>query len=276
MSGAIEPRSDRLFAGSIPEVYDTWLVPLIFEPYAADLAERVRALQPKRVLELAAGTGVATRSLAAALPATTTLTATDLNQTMLDRATSIGTSRPVEWRQADAQELPFEDGSFDAVVCQFGVMFFPDRPRALAEMRRVLGARGTLIFSTWDRIEENEFADEVTAALATLFPVDPPRFLARTPHGYHDRSAITRDLEAGAFSGQPQIDTVAARSRAASPHIPALAYCQGTPLRNEIEAHDPARLGGATDAAAAAIARRFGMGAVDGKIQALVVTARSA
>jgi SAM-dependent methyltransferase len=214
--------------------------------------------------------------LAAALPATTTLTATDLNQTMLDRATSIGTSRPVEWRQADAQELPFEDGSFDAVVCQFGVMFFPDRPRAFAEMRRVLGARGTLIFSTWDRIEENEFADEVTAALATLFPVDPPRFLARTPHGYHDRSAITRDLEAGAFSGQPQIDTVAARSRAASPHIPALAYCQGTPLRNEIEAHDPARLGEATDAAAAAIARRFGMGAVDGKIQALVVTARSA
>ena len=265
--------SDRLFAGSIPELYDAWLVPLIFEPYAADMAERVRAVRPKRVLEVAAGTGVATRALAAALPATTALTATDLNQTMLDRAASIGTTRPVEWRQADAQELPFGDGSFDAVVCQFGVMFFPDRPRAFAEMRRMLRPGGTLVFSTWDRIEDNEFADEVTSALAALFPADPPRFMARTPHGYHDRAAIARDLAAGGLRGQPRIDTVAARSRAASPHIPAFAYCQGTPLRNEIEAHDPARLNEATDAAEAAIARRFGTGQVDGKIQALVVEA---
>ena len=263
---------DRLFSGSIPELYDTWLVPLIFEPYAADLAERLRARRPARVLELAAGTGVATRAMAAALPPGTAIVATDLNQTMLDRAAAIGTSRPVEWRQADAQELPFADGSFDAVVCQFGVMFFPDRPRAFAEMARVLRTGGTLICSTWDRIEDNEFADEVTSALAVLFPADPPRFMARTPHGYHDRLAIERDLAAGGFAGHPLIDTVVARSRAAGPRIPALAYCQGTPLRNEIEAHGPARLDEATDAAEAAIARRFGMDEVDGKIQALVVT----
>lgn len=270
---AREGDADRRFTGSIPELYDTWLVPLIFEPYAADLAERVRALEPKRVLELAAGTGVATRALAAALPPGTAIVATDLNQTMLDRAASIGTSRPVEWRQADAQALPFGNASFDAVVCQFGVMFFPDRPRAFAEMRRMLRPGGTLIFSTWDRIEDNEFADEVTSALAALFPADPPLFMARTPHGYHDRSRIAGDLAAGGFSGQPRIDTVTARSRAANPRIAAFAYCQGTPLRNEIEAHDPARLKEATDAAEAAIARRFGPGEVDGKIQALVVTA---
>ncbi len=264
--------NDRQFAGSIPEVYDTWLVPLIFEPYAADLAERVLTLWPARVLELAAGTGVATRALASVLAPGTTIVATDLNQTMLDRAASIGTTRPVEWRQADAERLPFADGSFDAVVCQFGVMFFSDRPRAFAEIRRVLGAAGTLIFSTWDRIEDNEFADEVTASLAALFPAEPPRFLARTPHGYYDRSAIARDVSAGGFARPVRIDVVAARSRAPSPRIPALAYCQGTPLRGEIEAQDPAGLDEATGAAEAAVARRFGMGEVDGKIQALVVT----
>jgi hypothetical protein len=129
-----------------------------------------------------------------------------------------------------------------------------------------------LIFSTWDRIEENEFADEVTLALAARFPADPPRFMARTPHGYHDRSAIARDLADGGFAGQPRIETLAARSRAANPRIPALAYCQGTPLRNEIEAQDPTGLGEATDLAEAALGRRFGTGEVDGKIQALVVT----
>lgn len=265
-------RTDREFAGAIPDVYDTWLVPLIFEPYAADLAERLRDRRPARLLEIAAGTGVATRALAAALPPGSVIVATDLNQTMLDRAASIGTSRPVEWRQADAQELPFADGSFDAVVCQFGAMFFPDRPRAFAEARRVLRSGGTFIFSTWDRIEDNEFADEVTSALAVLFPADPPRFLPRTPHGYCDRSAILRDLAAGGFAGPSRIETITARSRALSPRVPALAYCQGTPLRSEIEAQDPAGLAEATGAAEAAVARRFGMGEVEGKIQALVVT----
>ena len=133
---------------------------------------------------------------------------------------------------------------------------------------------GVFIFNVWDRIEENEFADTVTTALESLFPKDPPRFLARTPHGYHDRPTIERDLASGGFAASPQFTTVAARSRAESPRIPALAYCQGTPLRNEIEARDASRLGEATDMATEAIARRFGRGAVDGKIQAHVVTDR--
>jgi len=263
--------SDRVFAGSIPQLYESLMVPLIFAPYAADAARRLHALKPSRVLEIAAGTGVVTRALAATLDADTQIIATDLNQAMLDQAAATGTERAVEWQRADAQDLPFDDGRFDVVVCQFGAMFFPDKAGAFAEARRVLRPGGTFVFSVWDRIETNEFADAVTAALAALAPQDPPRFLARTPHGYADRAAIARDVAAGGFARAAQIETVAARSRAASAHVPAFAYCQGTPLRNEIEARG-IPLAGATDAAAAEIARRFGCGAVDGAIQAHVVS----
>ena len=265
--------SDKVFTGSIPKLYETYLVPLIFEPYAADLADRLASRSPTRVLEIAAGTGVVTRALASALPESVAVVATDLNQPMLDQAAAIGTKRPVEWRRADAMQLPFGDGTFDAVVCQFGVMFFPDKAKAFSEARRVLRSGGVLVFNVWDRIEENEFAHAVTTALESLFPEDPPRFLARTPHGYYDRSTIGRDLGNGGFTAVPRFDTVAARSRAGSSRDPAVAYCQGTPLRNEIEARDASRLGEATDIAAEAIARGFGREAVDGKIRAYIVTA---
>ena len=248
------------------------MVPLIFEPYAADLANRLASRSLTRVLEIAAGTGVVTRALASVLPESVSIVATDLNQSMLDQAAALGTTRPVEWRQADAMQLPFRDGTFDAVVCQFGVMFFPEKSKAFSEARRVLGPGGVFIFNVWDRIEENEFADTASTALRILFPRTRPRFPARTPHGYHDRPTIERDLADGGFTASPQIATVAARSRAKSSRVPAIAYCQGTPLRNEIEARDASRLGEATDLAAEAIARRFGRGAVDGKIQAHVVT----
>jgi SAM-dependent methyltransferase len=206
------------------------------------------------------------------LPESVSIVATDLNQPMLDHAAVVGTKRPVEWRQADAMHLPFDDATFDAVVCQFGVMFFPDKVKAFSEARRVLKPEGVFVFNVWDRIEDNEFADTVSVALESVFPNDPPRFMARTPHGYYDRSQIARDLAQGGFTTLPRIDTVAARSRAKSPREPAIAYCQGTPLRNEIESRDAARLAEATDVAAEAIARRFGRGGVDGKVQAHVVT----
>jgi SAM-dependent methyltransferase len=263
--------TDKLFAGSIPKLYDTLLVPMIFEPYAADLGVRLRGHDVRRVLEIAAGTGVVTRTLAVALDERVAIVATDLNQAMIDHAAAVGTVRPVEWRQADAMALPFEDGEFDAVVCQFGAMFFPDKARAFAETRRVLRRGGVFLFNVWDRIEENEFADVVTVALESVFPDDPPRFLARTPHGYHDTAAIRHHLQGGGFVAPARIDTVAARSRAPTAREVAAAYCEGTPLRNEIEARDPARLGQATDTAAAAIARRFGTDVVDGKIQAHVI-----
>jgi len=263
--------SDNKFAGSIPDVYETYLVPLIFEPYAVDLARRLGSRRLSRVLEVAAGTGVVTRSLASALPDSVTIVATDLNQAMLDLAATTVPRRAVEWRQADAMELPFADATFDAVVCQFAAMFFPDKPRAYAQARRVLKPGGVFLFNVWDTIAENEFADLVTTALESVFPEDPPRFLARTPHGYHDLATIRQDLARGGFTAEARIETRAARSRASSALHPAIAYCQGTPLRNEIVAHDASRLGRATETAAEAIGARFGRGTVDGKIQAHVV-----
>jgi ubiquinone/menaquinone biosynthesis C-methylase UbiE len=265
--------TDKVFAGSIPENYDRYMVPLIFEPYAGDLAQRAASLSPNAVLEIAAGTGVVTRALAPKLSPGASYVVTDLNQPMLDYAAS---RQPpdsrIKWRQADALVLPFANAAFDLVCCQFGAMFFPDRASAYREARRVLKPGGHFLFSVWDRIEENVFADDVTNVLAKMFPNDPPRFLARTPHGYHDRTMIRSELEEAGFSGVA-IETRSAQSRASSPRLPAVAYCQGTVLRSEIEARGPGRLEAATDSAASAIADRHGSGEVAAKIQAHVIVA---
>ena len=161
----------------------------------------------------------------------------------------------------------------DAVVCQFGVMFFPDRKKALAEIGRVLRPGGAFLFSIWDRIEDNEFAATVTDAVAELFPADPPMFLARTPHAPFDEAVVRAEVAAAGFRAPARFETLEAGSRAASSEIPAIAYCQGNPLRNEIEAIDPTRLSEATAVAATAVADRFGSTDVDGKIRGFVVTA---
>jgi len=265
--------TDKMFAGSIPEIYDRFLVPLIFEPYALDLAARLADAEPRHVLEIAAGTGVVTRALAARLPPEARIVATDLNQPMLDHAAARqARDDRISWRQANAVALPFGDGEFDAVACQFGAMFFPDKIQAYQEARRVLKPGGRYFFNVWDRISDNEFADVVTEALAGVFPNDPPRFLARTPHGYHDVDRIREELTAAGFA-TISIDTVEHKSRAAAPGDPAVAYCHGTPLRNEIEARDASRLAQATQVAAEALARRFGSGPIEGRIQAHVVVA---
>ena len=264
--------NDKVFAGSIPEMYDRLMVPLIFEPYARDLAGRVAAMQPRQVLETAAGTGVVTRALASRLPADARIVATDLNPPMIEHAAGRLKDERVEWKQADALALPFEDQRFDAVVCQFGAMFFPDKTQGYREAHRVLKPGGRFFFNVWDRIEANEIADVVTQTLAEVFPDDPPRFMARTPHGYHDVEAIRAELRAAGFANVA-VEPVEARSPAPSPREAALAYCQGTPLRNEIEARDASRLDEATERAAEALARRFGTGAVEGSIRAFVFTA---
>src|SRR5258708_7275957 len=192
--------TDKLFAGSIPEIYDRFLVPLIFEPYATDLADRVASVQPRDVLETAAGTGVLTRALASRLAPSVRIVATDLNQPMLDQASRRQAHGAPQWKQADALALPFDDRSFDVVACQFGVMFFPDKVQGYKEARRVLRPGGRFLFNVWDRIEENEFADVVTQALARVFPRDPPRFMARTPHGYSDAERIRADLNPPGFT----------------------------------------------------------------------------
>lgn len=266
---------DAAFTTAIAELYDRHLGPMIFQPFALDLADRVAALDPAGVLELAAGTGVATRALARTLPARSTLVATDLNPAMLERAAAVGAPRPVRWQQADAMHLPFEDGGFDAVACQFGAMFFPDKVRAFAEARRVLRPGGALVFSVWGRLEESEFTDVVVTTLARLFSRDPPRFMQRTPHGYYDRGVIARDLAAAGFAAPPRFAMVEARSRAPSAQVAALALCQGTPLRGEIEARTGASLAEATAVCAEALAARFGGGAIDGGMLAHVIAVRA-
>ena len=264
---------DKDFIGSIPEVYDTYLVPLIFETYAQDLAKRVAALDPTSVLETAAGSGVVTRALVPALSDEAQYTVTDLNQPMLDHAASKqATDSRITWHQADAMALPFDDESFEVVVCQFGVMFYPDRMAGYSEAHRVLKPGGAMIFNVWDRIETNEFADVVTAAAASVFPDNPPLFLPRTPHGYHDKSLIREELGEAGFA-DVSYDSLDAISSAPSPRHPAIAYCQGTPLRNEIEERDANLLERVTERAAGAISDRFGAGHVTAKIRGHVITA---
>ncbi len=190
---------DTVFSGSIPSTYDKYLGPLIFEPYAQDLATRLSALNAERILETAAGTGIVTRALERSLAPGASIVATDLNQPMLDHAAERLSSSRVSWQKVDAQALPFPDASFDAVVCQFGVMFFPDKQQAYREARRVLKPGGHFIFNVWDSLEHNEFADLTAAAVAEMFADDPPGFLARTPHGYHDPQRIIAEVRSAGF-----------------------------------------------------------------------------
>jgi ubiquinone/menaquinone biosynthesis C-methylase UbiE len=265
---------DSVFEDSIPDVYDRYLVPLIFEQYAKDLALRTVEVDPDDVLEVAAGSGVVPRAVAAALKPSARYVVTDLNQPMLDRAESMQ-ERPerIDWRQADVMGLPFDDGSFDLVLCQFGVMFFPDRVEAYREVRRVVRDGGVFVFNVWDRLEENEFAFEVTRALAEVFPEDPPSFLDRTPHGHYEWDRYSSELAAAGFE-HVTIETVDAVSAASDPSFPAIAYCEGTPLRNEIEARNPPTLEYATQQATRAIRERFGDGPIASQIRAFVITAK--
>jgi len=268
---AAEVDTDRVFLGSIPALYDRHLSSLIFGPYADDVAFRLADVEHGRTLETAAGTGMVTRALVSSLPENVSIVATDLNQPMLDHASSQLPSTRVTWRQADAEHLPFADGEFDAVVCQFGVMFFSDKRRAFSEAYRVLRRGGRFLFNVWDRIEANEFADIVVKSVATLFPGNPPMFLARTPYGHYDTAALIAQLRRAGFLAVTT-EIVTRESQACSALSVAIGYCQGTPMRNEIEARDPDGLAEATDIAAAAITRHFGPGPVNGKIQAHVIT----
>jgi len=262
---------DTVFAGSIPEMYERHLVPLIFTQYAIDIARRVATRHPQRILEIACGTGVVTRQLLQDVP-DAHIVASDLNPAMLEQARKSVNSPRIEWRQADALELPFADASFDAVVCQFGAMFFPDKQRAYAEARRVLKPGGMYCFNVWDAISHNDFSAALNHALAKMFPTDPPRFLPRVPYGYHDVDVIRKELASAGFTGAVTHEVVSATSRAESARIPALAFCQGSPLKADIESRDPARLQEAIDAGTAAIEEKYGSGPVEGKIQAIVFT----
>ena len=227
---------DVRFSGSVPANYEQYLVPLLFRPYAEELARRAAEIAPRRILETAAGTGVVTAALAAALP-DAEIVATDLNQAMLDVAAERAAAPHVSFRQADALELPFDDGSFDLVACQFGAMFYPDKVKGNAEARRVLRDGGAYLLAIWDRIERNPMSNLAHQTLQRLFPDNPPLFMVRGPFSYHDPAWIERDLAAAGFTNV-RIDTVELTSRSGSAADAARGLCYGSPMRVELELDD--------------------------------------
>jgi ubiquinone/menaquinone biosynthesis C-methylase UbiE len=263
--------TDTVFAGSIPAMYDRYMVPLLFAPYAELVAERAKAWQPRRILETAAGTGVLTGALHRALPGSE-IVATDLNQPMLDEAARRIGSEKVRFQQADALHLPFAEASFDLAVGQFGVMFFPDKVAGNAEARRVLRDGGKYLLVIWDSVDRNLATKVAGAAVAELFPDEPAAFYERIPFRYHDRKTIEHDLLAAGFA-DVHFETVELRSRAASARDAALGLTQGTPMRSEIEKRGPDALAAATDAATRALLQFEGPDGFDAPMSAHIVTA---
>ena len=236
---------------SAPELYDRYMAPLFFEPCADIVAELSGGLQPKTILETAAGTGIVTRAVHRALPAAT-IVSTDLNPAMLQVAEDRLHSELVSYRVENAQDLSFDDQVFDLVLSQFGIMFFPDRVRANSEARRVLGPGGHYIVVTFDALERSPVAKVVQDAVSDLFPDDPLTYMERGPYSYTDPDQVRQDLLAAGF-GKVEIQTMAALSRAASAYEAAFGICQGGPFRAEIEKRNRDGLDRATDAAAKAL-----------------------
>lgn len=220
------------FIGSIPGHYDQSLGPLIFADYASDIAQRVAACRPARVLEIAAGTGILTRHLRDVLPSHVRLTATDLNLPMLEVArTKFRPAEQVEFQPADAMALPFADASFDAVVCQFGVMFFPDKDRAYREVYRVLVPGGRYVFNLWDSHRHNAFGRIAHEVIGRLFPDDPPPFQS-VPFSYRFEEAKDSLIDA-AFT---DINAVVLRLEKDVPDLTVLArgLVYGSPIIDQV------------------------------------------
>ena len=267
------PATVPMFNGSMPAFYDRYLGPVAFVPYAVEMAKRVRGVNPARVLETACGTGIVTYSIADAFPEGLEIVATDLSQPMLDFASAKRPASSVIWHQADALDLPFADASFDAVVCQFGVMFFPDKLKGMREARRVLKPTGYFLFSVWDSLQENELPRTSALAIAAMFPDDPPTFIQRVPYGYNDPVAIKAQLHDAGFK-VVEVDKVAKKLEVSSARDYACGAAQGGPLRNEIEKRDADGLERATELATRAIEKRFGQGSFTADSQALFFSAR--
>lgn len=261
--------------GSIPENYERHLVPLLFQEYAADLVMRIPAPAngaPGAILETACGTGALTRLVRSRLGDDIRLTVTDLAPVMVEHVQRIAGDHPAtEYRQADAADLPFPDGSFDVVVCQFSLMLFPDRPKAIREAARVLKPGGSFVFNVWDRLERNGFSRAVHEAMAGIYPVDPPRFL-EAPFAWYDLSVISDALQAAGFH-TVEIEVQPRSSRASGPEQVAAGLVMGTPLAAEVAERETLSLEEATRAVENVIARDFGSGPISAPMQAFQISA---
>lgn len=262
------------FSGSVPELYQQYLVPLLFEDYAKDIAARVRVPADGAVLETACGTGVVTRQLRQTLPKGARLVATDLSPAMLEVAKKQLKDMPgIEYQPADAVALPFPDASFDAVVCQYGVMFFPDKEQGYREAARVLKPGGSFIFNVWDSVANNPIVECVSDAAAALTPDNPSSFLRKIPYGYYDTDGIQAELARNGFA-KLEVQALKQTSRAPSTHAAALALTRGTPLAAQLAERGIADA--AQDTAEQALRKRFGSGTISAPMQAFVFVARKA
>ena len=260
------------FTGEIPAIYDHHLGPVIFEPYARDIAARLECPDGGRVLELAAGTGIVTRHLVAALPADAQLVVSDLNAPMLEIGQAKLPADPrVSFRVVDAQALPFEDATFDRIVCQFGVMFFPDKPLAFREAKRALKPGGRLLFNVWGDIEDNSNARVTHAIMPTFFANDPPKFY-EVPFGWHDERTIL-DTLAGAGFHAPKLEWVDLDTTAESAAHFSVGLVKGNPISLEIAERGTAPIEDVRVAVERGLIREGGDKPWRGRLRALVVSA---
>lgn len=260
------------FSGAIPQHYDSKLGPMFFEPYAEDLAARLPA-HAQRVLETAAGTGVVTGHLLARLGADARLVVSDLQDAMLEVARAkYGQDPRVEFRQADATTLPFNDRSFEAVVCQFGVMFFDDRLAGLREARRVLTHDGVLLMNTWGALADNPIARTAHEEVARVLPHNPPTFM-EVPFGMHDVDEVTDLLHAAGFT-YVRSDIVDCIGESESAHHAATGLMCGSPMFSQLQERgiaDPRTL---VDGVAVRLAELGGLAPMRLPMRALVFTAQ--
>lgn len=262
------------FAGSIPAAYDRYLGPILFQPYAEDLAARLKVDADSSVLELACGTGILTRLLRSSLPATVRLVATDLNEGMIQNAAGkFAQDEAVEWQQADACCLPFGDRTFDAVVCQFGIMFVPDKALAAREARRVLNPAGAFLFNVWDSMKHNDLGRIAHETIAGFFEKDPPTFY-QVPFGYHDHDEIKRALREAGFR-DIRIDVVAKVSGAVRAEDAATGLVHGNPVGTAIAERDASLVPVITGALVTALKKHFGDPNIRAPMRAIVVQARA-
>jgi ubiquinone/menaquinone biosynthesis C-methylase UbiE len=265
---------NAVFAGSIPENYDRYLGPVLFEAYARNLARRVPAQDGTRVLEVACGTGIVTRHLRARLPQGSRLVATDLNPPMLDFARrKLDGVRGIEWQPADACVLPFPDGSFDVLVCQFGLMFVPDKPAALREARRVLAPGGTFLLSVWDSLERNTFAKQAHETIAGFFSSDPPTFY-QVPFSLHRTDDLKKMLAAAGFA-DVRVDAVTLQGESPSALDLARGLVEGNPVGNAIREHGGIDAAEVIETVARVLAGEFGDRPVRIPLHAFVLSARA-
>jgi ubiquinone/menaquinone biosynthesis C-methylase UbiE len=263
----------KAFVGSVPENYERYLVPLIFEEYAADLVSGETLPQNSAVLETACGTGVVTRRLRTSMPTSAGLIATDFAPPMIEQAkASLKDLDGIEFRQADATELPFEADRFDAVFCQFGVMFFPDKAKGYREAARVLKPGGAFVFNVWDSHAYNHFAGAMHKALSEIFAKDPPRFM-NVPYHYHDIQEIRLALQDAGF-GEVELTVQPRISQAPSARHAALAFCTGTPLAGLLAERDDPPSAEVIDLATEKFASQYGTGSISALMQSIQIVAR--